>query len=346
MHSQRGRGRLGADPAFHCGVVRGGTSEEVPGRHVLDDEVRAEVHCGHILADCVGRLASVRGVPVSELPVSIFAKAFDVAARREGADKVSARSHSGCFETGAQVDCRERISHFARLVAAPESVALTKLPILRLSPTLHLAIRAASARKVATALDLDGVEVIAEIDDRQRVAELARGIAEIGRVAVAQLAVPVVADALHFRVGRQGASMVEAEAHLLNLEVRAPVDGHQIIPHFVAAVAALSGAADAELAIVVAAEAFTFAQIRHSARVVPTGIHSDGIKRVAQIHVAVEGLPDSRRAADAQLAVPIVALFHHGRRAHKAHCRGYTLMSMHSQNRDKGRVYMLFSLRQ
>ena len=246
----------------------------VPADLHVGHRARAELHTRQEVPHLVGGVTQVAAVAVAELAVAVVAPALHDAVVEQGAHMVAADRHvdrglvrAKQHRRHARADLSGRVADLLRAVDA-------ELAVVVAPPALDGAVRQPGAGVVLAHADLYRRQARAEVHDRvDRVdAYLVGVVADAGAVAHAQLAVLVAAPAAHRAVIQQRAAVVLAHGDLDGRATHAQVGGGEVVPHLEARVADLVRVPDAELAIVVQAEAAHLTVVEHAAGVVALGV--------------------------------------------------------------------------
>jgi len=173
---------------------------------------------------------------------------------------------------------------------------------------------------------LFGVETSAQIDFRERVAELSRLVTAVLGVALSELSVSSIPPTFQSTVARPRARIVALAFDLNRFEIIAEIDVIEIIAHFARRVAELRLVTNAQLTIFIVADAFHFPAPRQSASVVHGRAHLLHFEVGAPVNNGeviahfVATISAVRRVSESELAVGVpapalgIALSRHGAR--------------------------------
>ena len=298
-------------PALHRVVIEQGAGVVLPGGDLHRSAAGAEIDGEQAGPHLVGVVASAGGVTVAEVAVAVVAPALHRAAAEQGAGVVGAQGHGLHRGPGAEIDGGQAGPHLVGAVAAVGGVAEAELAVIVEPPALHRAAGQPAAGVIAA--DPEAAHVAAEIGVSEAVPHLVATVAALGGVALAEVAVAVVAPALHPIVVQQSAGVRGAEGDVAGGAASAEVDGGEAVAHLVGAVAGVAGVAEAELAVVVTAPALQAVIIQDRAGVVAPGdepLHRAAGAQIDGLEAAVHLLrlaASGGGVALAEVAVAVVA---------------------------------------
>ncbi len=137
---------------------------------------------------------------LTQLAVVVIAPALHRAVVQDGAGVVSVRSDLDSRITGAEIDDGQIIAHLAGFVTAVFIITKAQRTRIVIPETFDLAGAEQHAGEVIPRGHLDRIALAAEIHRIQAVAHLARFVAEVFSVALAQFTISVVTPALELLV--------------------------------------------------------------------------------------------------------------------------------------------------
>ena len=242
-----------------------------------------EVDDVEVVTHLVGFVAHVLMVAKSELAKRVGSPAFEVVGLEHGTRVDVAAGDGNSGPTGAEVDQRQRVSHLARIVANVVGVAIPKLTVGIISPTFDTARVEYHTGVFPVGRDGDDAPTGAEVDQRQRVAHLARIVANAFIVAcsvITDLMSSPARDLVrlcehHARVSRAGVDQPYGPSG-------ADVDVRQVVSHLLGD-PSVPFVAIAETTIVALAPTFDAERAEESAIVIPADAELDDGFRAAEI---------------------------------------------------------------
>ena len=263
-------------PALQAAVIEGGAGGGRVGLHRGDGAAGAEIQIGEGAVHLRLLSAPVVGVLLAELAVIVTAPTLHSAVVQHRAGVILRRVEAGGGVAGAQIHGGQVVAHLVGLIAALSGVALAELTIVVAAPALHRAVIQERAGVVLAEGGHRGGVASAERDGGQAVAELVGVIAEVGGVALAELAIAVVAPALQAAVIEHRAVGVTPHGDLSDRAAGAELHVLQGAVHLRGLGASVVGVALAELAVAVVAPALQLAGLEHRAVVVGEAVELGG----------------------------------------------------------------------
>ncbi len=232
------------------------------------------------VAHLVGPVAPVGGVALPQLALVVLAPALHAAVVQAGATRGGSGGHGGRRAPRPELYHRQGVPHLARGVPTGGGVPQAQLAEVVATPALDGAVVQPGAGVEPARRQAGGEEPSAQHDWRQG-RHLAGFVAAGERVALTQLAVGVLAPALHGAVVEDGARVHGTGGDRRRCVPPAQVHRRQLNAHLVGLVTTVLRVADAQLPVGVVAPALHTAVAQAGAGV--RGAGRDGRRLAAEV---------------------------------------------------------------
>ena len=239
-------------PALHVATVENRTGEVIACADRNRGAACAQVDDGEFVAHLVVIVATADGgVFVAEFAVVSIAPALHVAVVENRARKVVACADRNRGAACAQVDDGQFATHLVVIVAKVVVVTVTELAKKVVAPAFHVTTVENHTRVVIACADRN--RGAAQVNDGQVVTHLSVMVAKGVGVTVTELALVVVAPALHVATVENRTRMLVTGADRNRGAACAQVDNGQVVTHLSVIVTKGVGVTVTELALVVVA---------------------------------------------------------------------------------------------